>query len=278
MPEDFTLLRDKINVHNLNLSYRSPALTDFYTMRFKMPIHRQAFRWLLNVVIMLIMIHCFKSYKSKIYFRHCAGTFRSIHYLPKSFTTVKIQTTTEPTESTTTTTAAPTTRKTKMKVNRDAMLWEGSFAMDSMALFNADPNPVGYVEYINKKADVLETSGDFMRMETTNSKKAANLSITDNLICCYEDPNSFGNENERRVGRPFIRNEQIDKYWFQYMNSIKSELRNTNSKSNIVPQLVTAVSENHFTEHKEHMDQVRKHYPGQKVVIYDLGLTHEQCC
>lgn len=47
-------------------------------------------------------------------------------------------------------------------------------------------------------------------------------------------------------------------------------------KSKIHPVLVSAVSDNHWTEHTQHTEIIKRSYPGQKLIIYDLGLSDER--
>ena len=47
-------------------------------------------------------------------------------------------------------------------------------------------------------------------------------------------------------------------------------------KKNIVPQLVTALSANHFEEHKMTIGSVFENFPGRKVLVYDLGIAATQ--
>lgn len=41
-----------------------------------------------------------------------------------------------------------------------------------------------------------------------------------------------------------------------------------------MPTPVTGASSNHFREHLTHLERFREHFPGKKIVFYDLGLTH----
>lgn len=36
---------------------------------------------------------------------------------------------------------------------------------------------------------------------------------------------------------------------------------------------MTAASSNHFVEFREHAKAMRRHFPGEKMVVYDLGLN-----
>lgn len=51
---------------------------------------------------------------------------------------------------------------------------------------------------------------------------------------------------------------------------------NPKHKADIVPQLVTAFSANHFHEHQQIIPSAFEHYPGQKILVYDIGLAPTQ--
>lgn len=95
------------------------------------------------------------------------------------------------------------------------------------------------------------------------------IDVTDDYICCYRDPN---NPNQN-IGRPFPNTPYVRKHWYKYMQSRTLPL---NYKMYSKPQLVTAFSANHFHEHVTHVPNIKEKFPGQKVVVYDLGLEPEQ--
>ena len=53
-------------------------------------------------------------------------------------------------------------------------------------------------------------------------------------------------------------------------------IKNSHSKSKIVPVSVTAVSSDHFHEHLTHVTNARKFLQNETIIIYDLGLTPGQ--
>merc|ERR1712048_99355 len=64
--------------------------------------------------------------------------------------------------------------------------------------------------------------------------------------------------------------DYIKTHWNKYMNH---QALDNLKKKEVTPQLVTAASSNHFVEFREHAKAMRKHFPGEKMVVYDLGLS-----
>ena len=57
---------------------------------------------------------------------------------------------------------------------------------------------------------------------------------------------------------------------------MNSEPLDKSKKPTITPTLVTGFSANHFHEHTTHIENLKEKFPGQKVVVYDLGLEPDQ--
>lgn len=57
---------------------------------------------------------------------------------------------------------------------------------------------------------------------------------------------------------------------------MNSEPLDKSKKATITPTLVTGFSANHFHEHTTHIENLKEKFPGQKVVVYDLGLEPDQ--
>ena len=75
-------------------------------------------------------------------------------------------------------------------------------------------------------------------------------------------------------GRPFSGLVKYGHILQEYLNHPAIKI-NPETK-NIQPQLVTGLSANHFEEHKQSIKSIWKIFPGQKVVVYDLGLDITQ--
>ena len=82
-------------------------------------------------------------------------------------------------------------------------------------------------------------------------------------ICCYRDPSDMDNN----IGRPFPMNDYIKDVWFNYMKVPTINIEHTK------PVPVTALSDNHYPEHKQRIHSFLDKNPGVKVVVYDLGLN-----
>lgn len=89
--------------------------------------------------------------------------------------------------------------------------------------------------------------------------------IEKRYICCYQDPNDSNN-----IGRPILLNQYSRKHWGKYM---KAKPISREEKLSLTPTPVTGCSTNHFHEHLSHVEQVKKYFPGKKIVFYDLGLN-----
>ena len=92
-------------------------------------------------------------------------------------------------------------------------------------------------------------------------------------ICCYQDPN-HPNDN---VGRPFKVEKSMVKFVDLYLNSPGI---NDQEKIKYVldrkPQPITAFSQNHYSEHIEHIESALRVFKGQHIVVYDLGMSPSQ--
>lgn len=228
---------------------------------------------ILNIFIIFTVTSTFYLIKITQYENYCSTKITSIHEIPEGFYKIRV----ESSPIIVTTTAEPIQHTTKKpKHNWDADIWgspgDDSRLMDGpwMAFALSSPDLDKEEEYVDRNATVLDTSG-----VSDSSDPEKSLVISDNLICCYNDP-SDTKKPKQRIGRPFIRNKEIDKYWTEYMDNENAVIKSKSEKMKIIPQLVTAASEDHFQEHIQHMGQIKKHYPNQKVVIYDLGLTSDQ--
>ena len=101
----------------------------------------------------------------------------------------------------------------------------------------------------------------YSTLRSTESPKVSDV--------CYHDPNSPNN----RIGRPFLLDTSSQKLLNNYLSSTPLPI---NRKRKIVPQLVTAFSANHFHEHQVIIPSAFEFYPGQKILIYDIGLSKQQ--
>ena len=114
------------------------------------------------------------------------------------------------------------------------------------------------------------TSGDScpkVQCPENQSPGPSPISTIDSL--CYRDPNL----PEKRVGRPIL----LDQPSFHLVqNYLKSKPLNPKHKKDLVPQLVTAFSANHFHEHQQIIPTAFEHYPNQKILVYDIGLSNDQ--
>lgn len=86
---------------------------------------------------------------------------------------------------------------------------------------------------------------------------------------CYRDPNAPG----ERIGRPFVIEQRYRKVVDDY---IASKPLRRKRKTTIVPQAVTAFSSNHYHEHTQIIPSFFEHFPDQKVMVYDIGLSQQQ--
>jgi len=67
------------------------------------------------------------------------------------------------------------------------------------------------IESFGKKIQIL-----IIKLKIYSRSSPSNqLSVSDNLVCCYVDPTSTDVENAEfpRIGRPFIKNRFIKKHW-----------------------------------------------------------------
>ena len=102
--------------------------------------------------------------------------------------------------------------------------------------------------------------------QSTKNKYIYFADTNSSYICCYTDP-----MNRTNIGRPFLRTEFVDKYYGAYVSS--DNTITPWQKNNLTqPALVTALSMNHYVEHLAHYPSIRRHFPGQKIIVYDLGL------
>lgn len=86
---------------------------------------------------------------------------------------------------------------------------------------------------------------------------------------CYRDPTA----PDERVGRPLILSQQHKHLVDDYL-AVKP--LSGKKKAKIVPQAVTAFSSNHYHEHSTIVPSFFSNFPGQKVMVYDIGLTKQQ--
>ena len=169
----------------------------------------------------------------------------------------------DPTKSSTTAvvTTAPTTESTtkdEKDHSRDKFIQKSKYAAAMMEMMDTDD----FDKYEEKEPTQYQST----IKDTTGIIDQENLTVSDNLICCYSDPL----DPKNRIGRPFIMTDYIKTHWNKYMNH---QALDNSKKKEVTPQLVTAASSNHFVEFREHAKAMRKHFPGEKMVVYDLGLS-----
>ena len=103
--------------------------------------------------------------------------------------------------SETTTTPVPTTT-TKKKHDLDRVLKSSKYTKILEDMDDLEPVKP------KKDADVYHTTG---------TVDLNNLTVTDGLICCYSDPL----DPKNRIGRPFVKNEFIEKHWTKYSKVVE---------------------------------------------------------
>ena len=112
------------------------------------------------------------------------------------------------------------------------------------------------------------------KIKLTNTEKSLNETKQEiqtvkssYLNFLYQHP-----ENEI-LGRPFSGLISHSHILQEYLDAPTITIDQNNK---IYPHLFTGISENHFEEHRENSHTVFKHFPGQKIVVYDAGLTKSQ--
>lgn len=105
-----------------------------------------------------------------------------------------------------TTTVATTTTADERDHSRDNFLHKSKYAAAMMDMMETDD-----FDASDPKEDRQYESSV---LDTTGIVTPDNLTISDNLICCYSDPL----DPKNRIGRPFIMTDYIKEHWTKYMN------------------------------------------------------------
>ena len=114
----------------------------------------------------------------------------------------------DPTKSSTTAvvTTAPTTESTtkdEKDHSRDKFIQKSKYAAAMMEMMDTDD----FDKYEEKEPTQYQST----IKDTTGIIDQENLTVSDNLICCYSDPL----DPKNRIGRPFIMTDYIKTHWNQ---------------------------------------------------------------
>ena len=77
-------------------------------------------------------------------------------------------------------------------------------------------------------------------------------------------------------GRPFDGLVKYGHILERYLQSQELEIHIKQKSRLLKPQLVTGLSSNHFNEHKAAIESVWEKFPGQNVMVFDLGLSQDE--
>ena len=113
----------------------------------------------------------------------------------------------------------------------------------------------------------LET---FIANLEAENKAEDNETVLKNMM--YSDP-----DHPELLGRPFSGLQTHFDILNWYLKAPTIEIGpNVTLENRVKPQLFTAVSENHFNEHVANSESVFKNFPGQKILVFDIGLSKSQ--
>ena len=166
----------------------------------------------------------------------------------------------------TTTTIVPATEDPRLTLIREKLAEQGQLRAE---LEQKLKEKTEETEKMEKVLEDLKSQSEKLKLENTQIKNTKSTPRVQDLM--YHHP-----DDENIRGRPFsgLENEKYLKIYNRYMESKEIEL----SKDKLImPQALTAISENHFLEHNLTITTFFEHWPnGSKVMLWDLGLAADK--